>query len=71
MIVHFLLTAFYVSFAAQNPRTDRRGTWIAGIVLLPWAAQPLYWWVHVWGAPYAADPTQDYNVPGGQADAPR
>lgn len=66
IFTQFLLMLFYISFAAQNPRTDARGAWIAGIVLMPWAILPVYWWAHVWSAPYVSDPRRDYNVPGGQ-----
>lgn len=62
----FLLITFYLSFAAQNPRTDNRGAWMAWMILLPFAALPVYWWVHVWNAPFVGDPHHDYNVPGGQ-----
>lgn len=61
----FLLIAIYVSFAAQNPRTDVRFAWIASMILMPWAALPIYWWVHIWKAPSVSDPSHDYNVPGG------
>lgn len=62
----FLLIMFYLSFAAQNPRTDSRGAWMLSMIALPFAALPLYWWVHVWKAPFVGDPHHDYNVPGGQ-----
>ena len=65
-IALFLLMLFYLSFAAQNPRSENRGLWITGMVLLPWGILPVYWWAHVWNAPYVSDPDHDYNVPGGQ-----
>ncbi|AKF10738.1 hypothetical protein DB32_007887 [Sandaracinus amylolyticus] len=64
--MQYLLCLFFISFAAQNPRSDNRGLWIAGMVLLPWGILPVYWWAHVWNAPYVSDPSHDYNVPGGQ-----
>lgn len=64
--MQYLLSLFFISFAAQNPRTDRRWLWIVGMVLVPWGILPVYWWVHVWNAPYVGDPDRDYNVPGGQ-----
>jgi hypothetical protein len=64
----FLLMMFYVSFAAQNPRAENRAAWIASMIVLPFAMMPIYWWVHVWNAPYVADPERDYNVPGGQLE---
>lgn len=66
VFAQFLLILFYVSFAWQNPRTDNHVPWIVGMVVLPFATLPVYWWVHVWKAPYVADPHHDYNVPGGQ-----
>jgi hypothetical protein len=65
----FLLMMFYLSFAAQNPRTDVRGLWMLGIIALPFAIMPVYWWTHIWNAPYVADPDHDYNVPGGEMTA--
>lgn len=62
----FLLIAFYLSFAAQNPRTDNRLGWMLSMIVLPFAALPVYWWVHVWKAPYVGDRRDDHNVPGGQ-----
>lgn len=64
--MQYLLCLFFISFAAQNPRTERRWLWIMGMVLVPWGILPVYWWVHVWNAPYVGDPDRDYNVPGGQ-----
>lgn len=64
--MQYLLSLFFISFAAQNPRVDRRGLWIVGIVLVPWGILPVYWWAHIWNAPYVGDPDHDYNVPGGQ-----
>ena len=45
---------------------DSRLAWMISMIALPFAALPVYWWVHVWKAPYVADPHHDYNVPGGQ-----
>ena len=64
--MQYLLSLFFISFAAQNPRTERRWLWIVGMVLMPWGVLPVYWWAHVWNAPYVGDPDHDYNVPGGQ-----
>ncbi|MDQ3030988.1 MAG: hypothetical protein M3Y87_01105 [Myxococcota bacterium] len=64
--MQFLLMLFYISFAWQNPRLGSRGAWIVAIVLLPWAILPIYWYQHIWTAPYIGDPGRDYNVPGGQ-----
>lgn len=64
--MQFLLMLFYLSFAAQNPRLQARGVWMVAIVLLPWAILPVYWFQHIWSAPYVADPDSDYNVPGGE-----
>jgi hypothetical protein len=64
--LQFLLTLFYVSFAAQNPRSDARWGWIAGMVLLPFAVMPVYWWVHIWNAPFIGNPKKDHAVPGGE-----
>jgi FtsH-binding integral membrane protein len=64
--MQYLLCLFYISFAAQNPRSAVRGWWIVGMVVLPWGVLPVYWWAHVWNAPYVSDPEHDYNVPGGQ-----
>lgn len=64
--MQYLLCLFFISFAAQNPRTERRWLWIVGIVLVPWGVLPIYFWAHIWNAPYVGDPDRDYNVPGGQ-----
>lgn len=64
--MQFLLMLFYLSFAAQNPRLSSRGLWMVAIVFLPWAILPVYWFQHIWSAPYVADPESDYNVPGGE-----
>lgn len=64
--MQYLVCLFFISFAAQNPRTERRWLWVVGMVLMPWGILPVYWWAHVWNAPYVGDPDRDYNVPGGQ-----
>jgi hypothetical protein len=69
IFMQFLLLLFYISFAAQNPRLPARGAWMFAMVFMPWAILPIYWYLHVWRAPYVANPRRDYNVPGGQLTA--
>ncbi len=66
IFMQFILMLFYISFAAQNPRLSARGTWVFAMIFMPWAILPIYWYLHIWHAPYVANPRHDYNVPGGQ-----
>ncbi|WP_053236457.1 hypothetical protein [Sandaracinus amylolyticus] len=69
-IADYMLSLFYIWFAAQNPRIDHRVAWIAGFILAPWVAQPMYWYAHVLNAPYVGDPTRDHPVPASTASTP-
>lgn len=69
-IADYLLTLFYIWFASQNPRLASRALWIAGMVLVPWLVQPMYWYAHVLNAPYVGDPSRDLGVPGRAASSP-
>ena len=62
VFAEFLLILFYVSFAWQNPRTDNHVPWIVGMVVLPFATLPVYWWVHVWKAPYVAEYDEKFET---------
>lgn len=66
IFMQFLLLLFYISFASQNPRLPARGAWMFAMVFMPWAILPVYWYLHIWRAPYVGSPRRDYNVPGGQ-----
>ena len=68
-IADYMLSLFYIWFASQNPRIDARGAWIAAMILVPWVAQPIYWYAHVLHAPYVGDPTRDLSVPGPDASS--
>lgn len=62
-IVHGLLTLFYVAFAGQNPRLRSRGRWMTSLVLGGPITIPVYWLIHVWGAPRVSVYDLDGEVP--------
>ena len=48
----------------QNLRIDgQRPLWIAGLLLAAPITLPLYWWKHIWNAPFVGDHAVDDEVP--------
>jgi hypothetical protein len=66
MLVFHVLLAFVVgAFVMQNPRIEGlRTIWLFGLVLAPPLTIPMYWWAHVWNAPYIGDREEDDHDTG-------
>ena len=63
-IFHGLLVLFFVSFVIQNPRIEQeRALWIAGLLFAAPLTLPIYWWKHIWKAPFVGRHHHDYEVP--------
>jgi len=63
-IAHCLMTFFYLAFAGQNPRLRSRTRWQLALILAGPITIPIYWFIHVWGAPRIGTGDTDYEVPG-------
>jgi hypothetical protein len=60
---HFILTLFYLSFAAQNPRIGNKVTWMISLVLAGPVSILVYWVMHVWNAPKVGQDDIDSVIP--------
>jgi hypothetical protein len=63
-IFHGLLVLFFVSFVVQNPRIEEeRILWVLGLLVAAPLMLPIYWWKHIWKAPFVAGGRRDHEVP--------
>jgi len=70
LIFYALLTVVFASFVIDNPRIyGLRTIWLIGLITAPPLTLPIYWWTHVWNAPYLGERREDDGP--GKERAPR
>ncbi len=60
LVFNALLTIVFSSFVMANPRIyGLRTFWLIGLIAAPPLTLPIYWWTHVWNAPFVGERQED------------